>query len=80
MSSEFVAELLKIPPVTRFLCAAQLAVSLPVMLQLVSPYQVVLIWRLVIKQYEVSYHLVDVGAELQLGLDMESLYKLLPGK
>ncbi|KIM78212.1 hypothetical protein PILCRDRAFT_824690 [Piloderma croceum F 1598] len=53
MASDFAAELMKIPPVTRFLCAAQLAVSLPVMLQLVSATDVVLIWRSVIQRYEI---------------------------
>ena len=57
MASEFIAELQKIPPVTRFLCASQLAVSLPVMLQLVSPRQVIFIWPFVIKNYEVILRL-----------------------
>jgi hypothetical protein len=61
MSSDFVAELMKIPPVTRFLCATQLAVSLPVMLQLVSPMHVMLIWKYVIRRYEVSSRSTEWG-------------------
>ena len=60
MASEIKAELLKIPPVTRFLCASQLVVSLPVMLQILSPYQVVFVWQLVIKRYEVGLTVISL--------------------
>jgi hypothetical protein len=46
-------ELRKIPPVTRFLCASSLAVSVPVMMQLLSPYKVVFVRELVIHRFEV---------------------------
>ncbi|KAJ3849193.1 Der1-like family-domain-containing protein [Lentinula lateritia] len=36
----FVAELKKIPPVTRFLCISLISVTGPVLMQLVSPYKV----------------------------------------
>jgi hypothetical protein len=81
MASEFIAELLKIPPVTRFLCATQLAVTLPVMLQLVSPARVVLIWKLVTKRYEESPRPIDImggGTEFRFTPDMEDLHEFLP--
>ncbi|KZP28358.1 DER1-domain-containing protein [Athelia psychrophila] len=51
--AEIIAELLKIPPVTRFLCASSLAVSVPVNLGVVSAYKVVIIWELVTKKWEI---------------------------
>jgi Derlin-2/3 len=48
-------ELRKIPPVTRFLCGSSLAVSVPVMLQLLSPFQVVFVRALVIQRFEVRF-------------------------
>jgi hypothetical protein len=47
-------EIRKIPPVTRFLCASSLAVSLPVMAKVVSPYKVIYVQQLVTKKWEVS--------------------------
>ncbi|KAH9939857.1 DER1-domain-containing protein [Amylocystis lapponica] len=46
-------EIRKIPPVTRFLCGSSLAVSVPVMMQVVAPYQVVFIKDLVTRRFEV---------------------------
>jgi len=46
------AELRKIPPVTRFLCASSLAVTLPVMLNLVSPYKIIFVPKLVLRHWE----------------------------
>ncbi|KAI0074993.1 DER1-domain-containing protein [Panus rudis PR-1116 ss-1] len=45
-------EIRKIPPVTRFLCGSSLAVSLPVMVQLVSPYKVLFVRELVTRRFE----------------------------
>jgi len=45
-------EIRKIPPVTRFLCGSSLAVSVPVMLQLLSPYKVVFVRELVMQRFE----------------------------
>jgi len=53
MASEIASELLKIPPVTRFLCAAQLVVSLPVMLKILSPFHVVLVWKYVFNNLQI---------------------------
>ena len=46
-------ELRKIPPVTRFLCGSSLAVSIPVMMQLLSPYKVIFVRALVTQRFEV---------------------------
>jgi len=45
-------EIRKIPPVTRFLCGSSLAVTIPVMLQLLSPYKVVFVRELVTQRFE----------------------------
>lgn len=49
-------EIRKIPPVTRFLCGSSLAVTLPVMLQLLSPYKVIFVRGLVTHQFEVCFY------------------------
>ncbi|KAL4243789.1 Derlin [Abortiporus biennis] len=49
----FIDEIRKIPPVTRFLCGSSLAISIPVMLQIVSPYKVVFAKEYVTKKFEV---------------------------
>lgn len=82
MASEIKAELLKIPPVTRFLCASQLAVSLPVILQILSPYQLVFVWQLITQRFEVRASprqatLVYILKEPSL--DLEVIYKFLFG-
>ncbi|KZS97329.1 DER1-domain-containing protein [Sistotremastrum niveocremeum HHB9708] len=48
----FMDELRKIPPVTRFLCGATLAVSIPPMLQLVSVYKILFVSQLVTQKGE----------------------------
>ena len=50
----FVDEIMKIPPVTRFLCGSLLGVSLPMMLRIVSPYRFLFVRELVTHKYEVS--------------------------
>jgi Derlin-2/3 len=42
-----------IPPVTRFLCGSSLAVTLPIMLQILSLRRLILVWPLVIQRFEV---------------------------
>ena len=51
--SELLAEIRKIPPVTRFVCASIIAVTLPVMTKIVSPYTMVFVKDFVIKKGEV---------------------------
>ncbi|KIJ63108.1 hypothetical protein HYDPIDRAFT_92907 [Hydnomerulius pinastri MD-312] len=50
--SEIVAELKKIPPVTRFLVASSLGITIPAILQLVSPYKLLFVTPLIVKQWE----------------------------
>jgi len=45
-------ELRKIPPVTRFLFGSSLAVSVPVMMQLLSPHKVIFVRQLVTQRFE----------------------------
>lgn len=52
-------ELRKIPPVTRFLCGSSLAVSIPVMLQLLSPYKVIFVRELVTQRFEVCFNVQE---------------------
>ncbi|KAF8583840.1 DER1-domain-containing protein [Ramaria rubella] len=52
-TAAFMAEIRKIPPVTRFFAGSSLAVTLPIMLQLVSVYKVVYHYTLVFKGFEV---------------------------
>lgn len=49
-------EIRKIPPVTRFLCGSSLAVSVPVMMQIMSPYKVIFVPALVTQKFEVRSH------------------------
>jgi len=46
-------ELRKIPPVTRFLCASSLAITIPVLMNILPPYKVVFVKELVIKRLEI---------------------------
>lgn len=57
-------EIRKIPPVTRTLCASSLAVSVPVMLQLLSPYKVVFVRELVTMKWEVRCKSIVILAVL----------------
>ncbi len=47
-------EIRKIPPVTRFLCASSLVVTLPVLLQILPIYKVVFVKEFVTQKFEVS--------------------------
>ncbi|KZT00662.1 DER1-domain-containing protein [Laetiporus sulphureus 93-53] len=46
-------EIRKIPSVTRFLCGSSLLVTVPVMLEIVSPYSIVFVKELVTRHYQV---------------------------
>ena len=52
-------EIRKIPPVTRFLCGSSLAVSIPVMMQLMSPFKLVFVPVLVTQKFEVRPHVTS---------------------
>jgi hypothetical protein len=55
-TTALMAEIRKIPPVTRFLAGSSLAVTLPVMLQLVSVYKVIYHYSLVFERLEAGKH------------------------
>lgn len=57
-------EIRKIPPVTRFLCASSLSVSVSSMMHLVSPYKLVFVKELVTKEWEVSPRLRECSGSL----------------
>ncbi|TBU45129.1 DER1-domain-containing protein [Dichomitus squalens] len=48
-----VEELRKIPPVTRFLCGSLISVTVPMILQVVSPYKLLFVREYVTKRYEI---------------------------
>lgn len=50
---DLLTELKKIPPVTRFLTASLVSVTLPVLMKIVSPYRVVFINKLIFPGFEV---------------------------
>jgi Derlin-2/3 len=50
---DILAEIKKIPPVTRFLCGSSLAVTGATIASIVSPYSVVFARELVFKRFEV---------------------------
>jgi hypothetical protein len=70
-------ELRKIPPVTRFLCGSSLAVTIPVMLQLLSPYKVVFVRALVTERFEVSFRVQREQFRSDESVDMEDLVEFL---
>lgn len=47
------AEIRKIPQVTRFLCASSLGITVPVLMGMISPYKLVYIRTLVFRRFEV---------------------------
>jgi Derlin-2/3 len=78
MADQFFAELRKIPPVTRFLCASSLGITLPVMLNLLSPYKVLFVSGLVLKRLEASFFFCTVYLlSLINSLDLASIHELL---
>lgn len=47
-----VAEIRKIPPVTRILCASSLGITIPVLLNILPPHKVLFVRALVLKKFE----------------------------
>ena len=58
-TTALMAEINKIPPVTRFMAGSSLAVTLPVMLQFVSIYKVVYHYTLVFERLEARNHILS---------------------
>jgi hypothetical protein len=52
---DILAEIKKIPPVTRFLCGSSLVVTGATIASIVSPYSVIFAKELVFKKFEVTY-------------------------
>lgn len=49
----FMAEIRKIPPVTRFLCGSTLAVTVPLLMNMVSGYKLIYTFNLAFKKLQV---------------------------
>ncbi|KAI0634838.1 DER1-domain-containing protein [Trametes polyzona] len=74
----FMDEIRKIPPVTRFLCASSLAVTVPVLLQVLPVYKVVFMKEYVTRRFEVwrvftSFFLGSSG--INFIFDLAMLYR-----
>jgi len=50
---QFVAEIKKIPPVTRFICGSSLGVTLSVLMGVVAPYSVLFVKEYVFKKFQI---------------------------
>jgi hypothetical protein len=73
---DFVTEIRKIPPITRFVCASCLAVTLSTMMGLVSGYQFIYTFSLAFKKLQVSGFLLALRVYSDLRLDMAVVYEL----
>ena len=49
---QFLAEIRKIPPVTRFLCASSVGVTIPVLMRAVSAYKIIFDLSLMTRKFE----------------------------
>jgi hypothetical protein len=75
---DILAELKKIPPVTRFLCASSLAVTGATIASIVSPYSVIFAKELVLKKFEVLIILeFKILSNSIASLDMEVVHEFL---
>jgi len=60
--ADILTEIRKIPPVTRFLVGSSVGITLPAIMQLISPYTLVFISNAVINKWEVcSYFLLSIS-------------------
>jgi len=50
---QIIAEIKKIPPITRFICGSSLGVTLPAIAKIISPYSIVFVSDLVFKKFEI---------------------------
>lgn len=55
---DILAEIKKIPPVTRFICGSSLAVMGATTASIISPYSVIFVRELVFKKFEVWFFLL----------------------
>ncbi|TFK28487.1 DER1-domain-containing protein [Coprinopsis marcescibilis] len=49
---QLVAELRKIPPVTRFMSVSTVGLTIPVLLNLLSPYQLLFVWSIITRKFQ----------------------------
>jgi Derlin-2/3 len=56
--AEILTEIRKIPPVTRFLVASSLGITIPAVMQLIPAWRLVFISQAIIKKFEVRPMLV----------------------
>lgn len=77
--AEIIAEVKKIPPVTRFLVLSSLGVTIPAIIGVVSAYKLVFVTYLVTKRWEVSpmTFLRDGLCIANIFLVLENLHKLV---
>lgn len=61
---QFLAELRKIPPVTRFVTGSSLAVTLSVIMKAVSPYTVLFVKKYVFKNFQVLLYSFNLSSNL----------------
>jgi len=78
---QIMAEIRKIPPVTRFLTGSSLVISIPVLMNIVPRYMIVFFPKLVFRELEVSLAfeaicIVSITYE-QIISGVETLYQLL---
>jgi len=61
---QILAELKKIPPVTRFICGSSLAVTGVTIANIVSPYSILFVRELVFKKFEVRLFSLSLSLSL----------------
>lgn len=74
---QFIAEIRKIPPVTRFICGSSLGVTGSVLLGAVAPYTVLFVKDFVFKKLQVYLFLILAFIWANIISAMEALYGLL---
>ena len=74
---QFVAELRKIPPITRFLCGSSLAVTIPVLMNIVAPYKLLFVRELVMKKFQVCCHVFGKLKRRLIPIDLEIVVQFL---
>jgi len=76
---QIIAEIRKIPPVTRFLTGSSLVISIPVMMNIVPRYVIVFLPKLVFRKLEVSLAFEAICIDHIIAISgVETLYQLLP--
>lgn len=74
---QLIAEIKKIPPVTRFIVGSSLGITIPVLMKLVSPYSIVFFKAFVVKKFQVGYFSEFEYRCLSRHLVLENLHFIL---